>query len=498
MTSATAGRQAAGGLLVAFTLVAAVLALWPSVVALVDAWKVADYQHGWLIAAVSLVWCARVIYRLRSHPLTPGVPGAIILAVLLLLWLLASNANSVMMQHLLLPPVICAAVMAVAGWPIARQLLMPVAYLYFAIPVWDYALPFLQFMSVTASEAILHAMRVPATVHEYTVTLPAGTFEIIEGCSGKRYFMVALAVATLLATELPLKRAITLIVLAGALSMVANWIRIVIVIYSGYLTDMKHYFVAVEHRTLGHVIFALLIGVIIFVARRYSRVRVPESPKAFAQETASPRMSRLAARAAVPFGLLLGTFAFSKAHTSVEPAFAEVGMFPVAAGRWAGPLPPQSQWSPRYINPDSERRAAYVSAEGTIEAYANVYGMQRQGRELVFHGNSPAGDLVRVWPYRSWEITTGAGPNLSAFEARSQDGLWLVAHVFKVGGWSTPSEPLAQLSYGVKSFVHPPPAGAIVLAARCRESCESARALVTTFWDDMSASILALIPDQGR
>jgi hypothetical protein len=134
---------------------------------------------------------------------------------------------------------------------------------------------------------------------------------------------------------------------------------------------------------------------------------------------------------------------------------------------------------------------AYVSAKGRIE----VYG---QGKELVEEGNA-------LLAPGEWQETAGRrrlgefSPGLLALQARSADGnLWLVAYTFQVAGWQTTSEPLAQLAYGTRSLLRPVPAGVVAVAARCGQDCEMAQALIATFWDDMSARILAVVPDGSR
>src|SRR5262249_55541359 len=142
---------------------------------------------------------------------------------------------------------------------------------------------------------------------------------------------------------------------------------------------------------------------------------------------------------------------------------------------------------PQYVGPDNARRVAYRSNAGTVEVYANVYGEQRQGKELVSYDNTllAPGAWERDWPQVTRTLPTKV-PQLASFEARADDGSrWLIAYVFKVGAGRVRSEPSAQLAYGALSFLRPTPAGVIALATRCNENCEAARALVTSFWDDM-------------
>lgn len=485
---------------------AALIALWPSLVSLHEVWReIHDYQHGYLIAAVSAAWCGLAARRLWTRSVRPSLAGGILLAVVLFAWLVALNANSLMLHQLLFPAAAWLAVLAATGWSAARRVLVPIAFLYFATPIWEYALPVLQRLSVFAAETALGALGIPVEVREYTVTIPEGTFQIIEGCSGKRYVMVVLAVAVLAASlaRLPPRRFVGFIAASGALALLANWVRIAIVIYAGHVSGMQHYFVAVEHKTLGNAIFVVLVVGVLMLARALSPVPAsrprPRDGDDGAAGTSQPQPPH-AGLIALPLGLLLATLALTQVRAHAAPAVARPGSLPIATGTWQGPLPALERWAPAYVQPDGERRAAYSSAAGSVEVYLNAYGEQRQGRELVYFGNTlmAPGTWSRAWPQVTRLLHTRT-PRLRSFEAHSGDGsLWLIAYTFEVGGWTTTSEPWAQLVYGLQSLLRPSPGGVVALAVQCDENCEAARALVTSFWDDMHALVLAAVPDEGR
>jgi EpsI family protein len=493
-------RHIQAGCLVAVIVLAAGIALWPTAVSLFDTWRtVSDYNHGALVAAVWVIWMGIVCRQVWTERPRPAPVGAAMLGVLLMLWLLAWNANSLMIHQLLFPAILLTAIVAVAGFGIARRFALPVAFLYFAIPLWDHLVPLLQWLSVTAAEGILHLVGVPAQISEYRVSIPAGTFEIIEGCSGKRYFMVTLALAVLAGafSRLPALRFAAFVAIAGGIALLANWIRIAIVIYAGHATSMQHYFVAVEHRTLGNVIFGLILALVLLIEYRLSR-----SPRAAADPALQGNPHpRLYWQPAVPALLLLATFGLCLAKMHSVAAVAQLGILPVTAGPWQGPMPPQRVWRPAYTGTDAEIRAAYLSAGGAVELYVNAYGEQHQGRELVNFGNSllAPGSWTRPWPLESHALRSKAPATLDSFEAHADDGSrWVIAYTYEVGGWQTRSALAAQLAYGLQSVLHPTPAGVLALAARCDQNCDSARAAVTRFWEDMSAPILALVPDERR
>ena len=82
-------------------------------------------------------------------------------------------------------PLMWGAVLAFYGRNAARALFFPLGYLIFAIPVWDYLNPLAQWSSIFVVRFLLRVTGVPAYFDETTVHLPAGTFEIAHGCSGR-------------------------------------------------------------------------------------------------------------------------------------------------------------------------------------------------------------------------------------------------------------------------------------------------------------------------
>src|SRR5262249_57048531 len=130
--------------------------------------------------------------------------------------------NSALAQQLLIPPVMWLVVCAVCGHAIALRMAAPLAWLYFAIPVWEYLVPLLQLMTVSVTEVFLRLLHIPAVIDGFHVTLPTGSFQVAEGCSGRRYFVMTLTVTSLAGAiaRLPWRRFALLMACAIALALI--------------------------------------------------------------------------------------------------------------------------------------------------------------------------------------------------------------------------------------------------------------------------------------
>ena len=451
-----------------------VLTLWPSLQSLASYWHaVPDYSHGMLLAPIIVVWPFLIRRELAAYTPAPQPWALPLLCAALLCWLVAFKGNSALAQQLLVPPVLWLAVCAVCGRPIALRLAVPFAWIYFAIPVWEYLVPLLQLMTVTVTQAILRLLDIPAVVDGFHVTLPTGSFQIAEGCSGRRYFVMTLTVASLagVIARLPGRRFVLLMVSAVFMALVANWLRVLIIILAGHLTHMQHYWVTVEHASLGWIIFVVLVAGLGLLVRRLSAPVL--STAETAARAATPASAASAAgvwKATAPAAVILLLLAtlLLRSLDAAPASSPRLGDWPVLASHWQGPLPATSAWVPHYVGTSQEARAAYRSGAATVEVYVNLYARQAPGAELVFYQNT---------------VAAPAGER------------WVVESQFRVGGHVTQREPVAQLLYGVRSLTRPVPSGVLAFAARCGDGdCDAARRALADFKNQYSRALLTLIP----
>lgn len=470
-------------------LAAGTLGLWPTLLGLARIWvQMLDYHHGFLVVAVTLGWLFW-----RREPINASVVRAepkalVLLAIAVLAWIVSYRASSELMQQLLIPIMLQLAVLAVFGRRIASLTLAPLAYLYFAIPVWEHLLPLLQWLTTQVAETLLRLMGVVVHVDGHSVTIPEGKFEIIEGCSGKRYVVIGLAFATMAGVthDVRGRRRVILLASATLAALVTNWLRVVVVIYAGHVSNMQHYLVAREHLSLGYGLFIPLMGVIILIARRLQRDSVVASESA---DSGSGVGRSSVAVLGVTAVFLLMPLLVASIKQQLDAPVALLPL-PVLTGEWQGPLPASSGWQPRYVGAVGERRASYTSAKGRVEVYYNVYGPQSPEHELVHFGNTIA---PADWTIVSRSRLPGSAPMLTI--ARDGDGaLWVIAQDLRVGGIRAPSPALAQILYGIQATWRAVPSGTVVLAAACDSNCDQAQANLLEFRRAHSDRLAQLIP----
>lgn len=235
----------------------------PTVTRLAARWLQWDESmaHGLPTVVVFLVLLyQRAPEFVSSHPtLWERAFSGLGLLLASLLWGLSYRVNIDILEQLFLVAVLVASFAFTFGrstaWRHRMLLLLPL----FAIPFWDYLNGTLLYLSSAVVGQLVRFAEMPAVIEGSSIFIPHGHILIADGCSGLRYFVVALLLGYLVGL---LNRynegrmAVTLLV-AGSLGLMANWIRIFVLIVIGYQTRMQSDLMA-DHEMFGWILFALI------------------------------------------------------------------------------------------------------------------------------------------------------------------------------------------------------------------------------------------------
>lgn len=431
------------------------------------------YTHGILIVVISL---ALLIWRraeLSSVRIAKSGWGVLLLAVSAFVWLVGLRASIQIVHQLALPLIIWSAVWSLLGWSIARLCLLPLAYVYFAIPIWDHGNEFLQSMSVLAVRGLLRATAIPAYFEGELIEIPAGTFHIENGCSGLHFFIVALALACLYGevNRCSAAERLKLLVLATVCALVSNWLRIYIIIVAGHLTQMQHYLVRVDHYYFGWAVFAVaMVCFFVVAARSVPPVTVgtgdvpPSSTLTWPSWDLGLRTLMVLVLCAAPVWYVIARgFAAPELDLSVPSHVTD----------WTGPsVMPEPDG--RYRLADARTRVRYVRADRSIELTIAGFREQAVGKKISGYGAQTLESGEKVLS-RS-EHTTASGAQFAESEIHGPSGATMLSWVrYEVGAQRFVSPAVAQLVFGVRSLVAAPPIQVFELRAACAPDCRSAR-----------------------
>jgi exosortase len=235
------------------------------------------YDHSYLVLALA-TWL--LISRLKRAELTrvgPSPVGGLAVVAVVLVYALAEILDFTLGMQFMLPMLLLAVLAALVGLKFAGYAALPVAFLYFTIPIWDLLVRPLQEMSAAVVALAVQWTGITAFIEGHRITLAAGAFEIAEGCSGIRYLFNSLAVAAFygLCWYKRWRTRLLLLAVAGGMAIVSNWIRIYALIVVGDVTSMQHYLIAESHDGFGWVVFIICMAPVLWFAQVARIARAP-------------------------------------------------------------------------------------------------------------------------------------------------------------------------------------------------------------------------------
>ena len=381
----------------------------------------------------------------------PRRPGAAGLAGSVLVWLAATLADIQVVQAIILLPLIFATIWAMAGARVSRLLLFPVMYAAFALPVWSPLLPVLRAITAAGAFFLVRLSGITAHLQDYEVQLPSGRLSIESACSGLNYLLAALALGVFYAwlNYRNFHSRLLVVAIAAAAALLANILRVFVIIYLADATDMQHPFVK-EHLMLGWYLFGALVLVLLFVdhllyARRAAE---PEAVREAVRTTGSADCGYLRRRLLpiVVVALVVSGPAAAwwiKQRALVLPATSL--QLPSGQSGWSGPVSLNDSWLPLYHGATGFS-SSYHKHGMQVLLYVGYYPSQRQGSELVNELNDISGGAGWEQGDTQSRVVSSGGQHLIETELVSAHGeRRLVWYRYRVAGHYTVNDYAAKV-----------------------------------------------------
>lgn len=365
-------------------LVVTLLLFYDTAVSMVDIWVRSEtFAHGFLIVPLSLWLVWRISDRLAQ--ITPE-PNYLALPLIFLngaVWFLADLLDINVIQQLALVAFIPLAVFAVWGWPMIREAMFPLLFLFLAVPMGEgLILPLMDF-TADFTVGMLQLTGIPVYREGTFFQLPTGNWSVIEACSGVRYLIASITLGTLyayLTYTSYLKR--TLFIIASIIvPIIANGFPAYMIVMIGQLSDMK-LALGVDHLIFGWVWFGIVIFIMFFIGS-FWRDREDENKRLPVQSVTSIDNKKLQTSAV---GFVLLTLAWPAMTWVQSNIFVEelrVYIDLPGSGEWRELDQSFADWRPVYQAPAAELRKYYESNGRKVVLYLGLYTDQKQDRELV-------------------------------------------------------------------------------------------------------------------
>ena len=345
--------------------------------AMVEIWSKSEtFTHGFLVPPISL-W---LIWRIRHDVarLTPR-PNFWILILLVgagFAWLLGELAAVGVVAQFALASMLVLSVPAVLGVQVARAMTFPLAFLFFAVPFGEFAMP--QMMEWTASFTIfaLRLTGIPVFREGLQFVIPSGHWSVVEACSGVRYLIASFVVGTLFAylTYQSPKRRLIFALVSLLVPLVANWLRAYMIVMLGHLSGNK-LAVGVDHLIYGWVFFGVVIMLMFWIGSRWREDETaPQVRQVISDGIPHRGKTQFFAALAVMVVTLFWPIAKWQIDRNVSPQVAQIEKLEPVQD-WGG-TSHFTDWTPRFENSSAVLQSAYANGESTVGLYIAYYRNQ--------------------------------------------------------------------------------------------------------------------------
>lgn len=433
--------------------VLAILALHaPTLASMVAIWARSDtYAHGMIVAPIALwlVWRERVrLAGFAPEPTRAPLVGALLCGAA---WLAADLANVVVVSQFALVSALVFSIWAMLGHRLARELMFPLGFLYFAVPFGDFMLPKMMDWTADFTVSALRLSGIPVYREGLSFIIPSGSWSVVEACSGVRYLIASLMVGVLyayLTYRTRWKRGL-FVVVAVIVPLFANWVRAYLIVLLGHVSD-NAIATGADHLLYGWVFFGIVVLTLFWVGAKW-REDEPDThpaPTAMRLPPGRGRAVVMTAVAAVAASGVWQPLAYALARANHVEGVARLQ--PTEGDGWRMGRMPVADWQPFFREPDLRLTQGYVRDARSIGLDLGLWVNQDKARKLVTAENRllRSGDTNWISVSSGREPIELAGQRFEVHAERLQSGqrTLLVWRWYWVNGHMTASDLDAKLS----------------------------------------------------
>lgn len=361
------------------------------------------FAHGFLILPISfyLAWARR--RQIAVLIPAPNPWGLFLLTMLGLGWLLGKIVDLIVLQQLALVAMLQTLAWTVLGTAVARALLFPLIFLFFAVPMGEALVPPLQSFTALFALKALGISGIPVYLEGRLISIPSGNWEIAEACSGARYVIPAAVLGSLYVHLMYRSwlRRLGFVLAALAVLIFANGLRAYGIIMLAHLTDNR-IALGIDHLIYSWIFFA---AVILPLFRLGLRWREPGSihwpAHSFIAIDSGPNRAPVHATPLAAAGsiALLALAPLAGQLIFKPPAIPPIidAAAPTANLPWRALPRYFGGWEPRFIGADARVAQSYTAGLRQVHLHIAYYASQRPGAELVNSENILADGMRWIW-----------------------------------------------------------------------------------------------------
>ena len=246
------------------------------------------YSHGFL----GILVVCYVFYLQRKNLITIALSkqqygfGLCCLVASLLIALVAQLSSIQQLLQLAFFSSMLSLIFCFYGWSVVKSFFVPLLMLLLILPVWNVLQFPLRELSTQAGQWGPELIGIVVDRDHFRLSTAGGMFDVEPACSGLGFFMVSALLAFCVGyfNKLSTKKTLWFLFICLAIAIIANWLRIIIIIVVGTYTEMNH-FIVHDHLTFGWIVFAICLLPLIYIARTYFDDSQKETNQSIANRT---------------------------------------------------------------------------------------------------------------------------------------------------------------------------------------------------------------------
>ncbi len=258
-------------LAVALVAVGVLALFWKTTWSMIAIWMRSEtFVHGFVVLPIFFYLLWRERRSLRAIETRPFLGALFGVAAAGAIWLLGELVGAASVAQFAVVAMIPFTVWTVLGTRVVRALAIPLAFLFFAVPLGEFLLPTLINWTADFTVAALRASGVPVYREGNFFTIPSGNWSVVEACSGLRYLIASFMVGCLYAylSYRSIGRRVAFIAASIIVPIVANWMRAYMIVMLGHLSGNK-IATGVDHLIYGWLFFGLVMMLLFWIGGRW-------------------------------------------------------------------------------------------------------------------------------------------------------------------------------------------------------------------------------------
>ncbi len=233
------------------------------------------FHHGFTVFPLA----AWVLYSVDLRTLNWSVPGWVVYllaAVVVVVWYIAYVTQIAALEQIAAIALLVTLFGIFFGGQALLSAWFPLSVLFFAVPVGEELIPYLQILTTQLATFLMPLAGMPFYSEGLYIHTSRGTFFVAEACSGVKFLVacVFFGYACMYLFFTSIKKRILYLAFCILLPLVANGLRVFITVLVGEIFGME-YVNGFDHIVYGWLLFVLVFMGQLFIALRYQEADAP-------------------------------------------------------------------------------------------------------------------------------------------------------------------------------------------------------------------------------